>query len=147
MVRFTSPPCPWIQVINWAGQDDVVVKRSSPKAHFRKVFISKLRPSLLKLNNVELLTRSYKGGLLYDGSWHAIRFSQSMDTLFIPKKFEVQFRRTSEDQYTGALVIDGMEMGVGTPKTLDEITAFLMPQNSMIPSRDPFSLESERKAA
>jgi hypothetical protein len=50
-----------------------------------------------------------------------------MDTLFIPKKFEIQFRRTSEDQYTGALVIDGMEMGVGTPKTLEEITAFLMP--------------------
>ncbi len=58
-----------------------------------------------------------------------------METLFIPKKFEIQFQRTSEDQYTGALVIDGMEMGVGTPKTLDEITAFLMPQHPMIAPR------------
>lgn len=57
-----------------------------------------------------------------------------MDTLFIPKKFEIQFRRMSEDQYVGALVIDGREMGVGTPKTLDEITAFLMPHKPAMPS-------------
>lgn len=58
-----------------------------------------------------------------------------MDTIFIPKKFEIQFKRTSEDQYTGALIIDGMEMGVGTPKTLDEIAAFLMPHKPAMSPR------------
>lgn len=70
-----------------------------------------------------------------------------MDTLFIPKKFEIQFKRASEDQYVGALVIDGMEMGVGSPKTLDEITAFLMPQKPAIPPRALCSLETHQQAA
>lgn len=67
-----------------------------------------------------------------------------MDSLFIPKKFEIQFKRTSEDQYTGALVIDGMEMGVGTPKTLDEITSFLMAQQQAMPLHPAPLREAER---
>ena len=55
-----------------------------------------------------------------------------MEQIFIPKKFEIQFRRSSDDQYTGALIIDGMEMGVGTPKTLSEIAEFLMPQRPFL---------------
>jgi hypothetical protein len=65
-----------------------------------------------------------------------------MDSLFVPKKFEIQFKRTSEDQYTGALVIDGMEMGVGTPKTLDEIASFLMPQRPSGPLLARFGLDA-----
>jgi hypothetical protein len=56
-----------------------------------------------------------------------------MDGFFIPKKFEIQFKRTSDDQYIGALVVDGMQMVVGAPKTLDEITAFLLPQGLTVP--------------
>lgn len=51
-----------------------------------------------------------------------------MESVVIPKKFEIRFRLTGENQYTGALLIDGMQMGVGTPKSLDEIVAFLMPE-------------------
>ncbi len=50
-----------------------------------------------------------------------------MERGLLPKKFEIQFRLTAEDQYTGVLLVEGMQMGVGTPKTLEEITAFLMP--------------------
>lgn len=51
-----------------------------------------------------------------------------MESLFIPKKFEIQFRKNADDLYTGVLLVDGMEMSIGGPKTLDEITAFLMPE-------------------
>ncbi len=61
--------------------------------------------------------------------WHEMRFLHNpMDSLFIPKKFEIQFRQTGENEYTGALLLDGMEMSIGKPKTLEEITAFLMPE-------------------
>jgi hypothetical protein len=70
-----------------------------------------------------------------------------MDTLFIPKKFEIQFKRTSEDQYTGALIIEGMEMGVGSPKTLEEITAFLMSPNPLMTPRTIEGVEFTRQAA
>jgi len=53
-----------------------------------------------------------------------------MKNVLAPKKFEIQFRKTGEDEYTGALLVDGMVMGVGAPKTLDEITAFLMPHKA-----------------
>ncbi len=56
-----------------------------------------------------------------------------METLVIPKKFELQFRLTGENEYTGALLIDGMQMGVGAPKSLEEIVAFLMPQGKRLP--------------
>jgi hypothetical protein len=84
---------------------------------------------------------------MFCGFWHASRLDRNMDTIFIPKKFEIQFKRTSEDQYTGALIIDGMEMGVGTPKTLEEITAFLMTQPSAIPARALCSAGLAREAA
>jgi hypothetical protein len=63
-----------------------------------------------------------------------------MDTLFLPKKFEIQFRQIGENQYSGALLLDGMEMSIGKPKTLEEITAFLMPEKR-IPHRITDSME------
>ena len=71
-----------------------------------------------------------------------------MDSLFIPKKFEIQFRKNADDLYTGVLLVDGMEMSIGGPKTLEEITAFLMPQrrptmNQLVSAQRPSVFETE----
>ena len=60
-------------------------------------------------------------------------YYRRMDRLFIPKKFEIQFRKVGENEYTGALLLDGMEMSIGKPKTLDEIASFLMPERRVPP--------------
>jgi hypothetical protein len=64
----------------------------------------------------------------------------------MPKRFEIQFRQTAEDRYTGVLLIEGREMGVGCPKTLEEIAAFLMPQSSLL-SPKPRLPELEKELA
>ena len=70
-----------------------------------------------------------------DAVWHEMRFSDGvMETGLLPKKFEIHFRLAEDDTYTGVLVVDGRQMGVGTPKSLEEITAFLMPHLRLLPS-------------
>ena len=79
-------------------------------------------------------------------AWHEKRSQVGrMQTVIIPKKFEIQFRHAGEGMYTGVLVVDGCEMGVGSPKSLDEITSFLMPRDAA-PFAQGFASQSDPKS-